>query len=114
MSLFLNFGNGGHFRLKWRFILISLSINFQKWFYCIFDHGNLGIELIYLIVSLIVMIQFIIFGDGGHFRLKRGFPRLDFGIKKFDETWLVREVTELQTCFLSKMFGFMSILTGLK
>ena len=35
-----------------------------------------------MIVSLIVIIQFIIFGDGGHFRLKRGFPRYDFGIKK--------------------------------
>ena len=27
MSLLLNFGNGGHFRLKWRFLLISLPIN---------------------------------------------------------------------------------------
>ena len=35
LSLSSNFGNRGRFMLKWQFLLISLSINFQKWFYCI-------------------------------------------------------------------------------
>ena len=53
MSLSLNFGNDSHFRLKWRFLLISLQYTFRKGFIVFFAHENPGIELIHMIVALI-------------------------------------------------------------
>ena len=74
MSLSLYFGNGGHFRLKWRFLLISLSTNF----YCIiwpWKPWYRAPPYDCSITILRVMAQFINFGNGGHFRLKKGFPQ---------------------------------------
>ena len=86
MSLSLNFGNGGHFRLKWWFLLISLSTNFQKRFYCIIwpwkpwyraHPYDCSINI------LGVMAQFTNVGNGGHFGLKKGFPQGWFWLNFF-------------------------------
>ena len=85
MSLSLNFGNDGLIRLKWRILLISLPISFQKWFYCIPRPWKpwYRAHLYHCINNILrVMAQFIIVGNGGHFRLKKGFPKGWFRLKK--------------------------------
>ena len=82
MSLSLNFGNGDHFRL----LLISISINFQKRFYCILWPWKPWYRAHPYDCSINIlrgMVQFINFSNGGHFRLKKGFPRCWFWLNFF-------------------------------
>ena len=106
---FLNFGNGGHFRLKWRFLLISLSTNFQKGFYCIIwpwkpwyraHPYNCSINI------LGVMAQFTNFGNGGYFRLKKVFFIENVRVHVNSYWTIISDFKCLRMCLLHVIVSF--------